>query len=320
MLTKKLSQILIASTLILTSVLSKSVIAQECDRSCLANFLDLYLKAIVANDAKKAPLSYGFRQTENAIVVPNDEGLWSSVTGIGELERRYYDPTGNTAGFFGVLNEGQKKAIVALRLKVNQGKIIEAEWHIGRKDDVGITGEPGGVVFDLDNLLANPPISGAVELNRRINRDDLISVANSYFDGIIAKNSKVIKGHPGCSRRENGFPTFGGPLADGAIGYEGKIDCRTAGDYGLAQITARRVQVVDVEQQVVMMSVVFLRRPGNERWRNHFTHTISIEDGLIRHVHGAMFYAPPYQPVPNWPPYDGNFPLSFQETTDTQQD
>ena len=61
-------------------------------------------------------------------------------------------------------------------------------------------------------------------------------------------------------------------------------DCRTAGDFGLAQITARRVQVVDVEQQIVMMSVVFLRTPGNERWRNHFTHTISIEDGLIRHV------------------------------------
>ena len=53
------------------------------------------------------------------------------------------------------------------------------------------------------------------------------------------------------------------------------------------------------------------RLPGNERWRNHFTHTISIEDGLIRHVHGAMFYAPPTQPVPNWPPYDGNFPLTF---------
>jgi hypothetical protein len=54
---------------------------------------------------------------------------------------------------------------------------------------------------------------------------------------------------------------------------------------------------------------VFLRLPGNERWRNHSTHTISVEDGLIRHVHGAMFYAPPDRPVPNWPPYDGNFPL-----------
>jgi hypothetical protein len=22
-----------------------------------------------------------------------------------------------------------------------------------------------------------------------------------------------------------------------------------------------------------------------------------------------MFYPPPEQPVPNWPPYDGNFPI-----------
>lgn len=294
---------------VLASTLSFPALAQDCDRSCLAGFLDDYLGALVARDATRAPLSYGFRQTENSVVTPNDEGLWSTVTGLGQLQRRYYDPEGKTAGYFGVLDEGGKPAIVALRLKVENQKITEAEWHIGREDDVGISGEPGGVVFDLDNLLANPPQQGYVPLERRYGREDLIAIGNSYFDGIIAKNSKVIKGHPGCSRLENGFPTFGGELQPGQIGFEGKSDCRTAGDFGLAQITARRVQVVDVEQQVVMMSVVFLRQPGNERWRNHFTHTMSIEDGLLRSVHGAMFYAPPTQPVPNWPPYDGNFPL-----------
>jgi hypothetical protein len=286
--------------------------AQDCDRSCLEGFLNQYLDALVANDASKAPLSYGFRQTENSIVTPNDEGLWSTATALGELQRRYYDPVAGTAGYAGLVEEDGEPAVVALRLKVENQKITEAEWHIGRKDDVGISGEPGGVVYDLEELLANPPNGGEVPVDRRFSRDDLIAVANSYFDGIIAKNSKIIKGHPGCSRRENGFPTFGGELAPGAVGFEGKGDCRTVGDFGLAQITARRVHVVDVEQQVVMMSVVFLRLPGNERWRNHFTHTMSIEDGLIRHVHGAMFYAPPTQPVPNWPPYDGNFPLSFE--------
>jgi len=288
------------------------VLAQDCDRACLANYLDQYLEAVAANDASQAPLSFGFRQTENAIVVPNDEGLWASVTGLGELQRRYFDPTDQTAGFFGLLEEGDDLAVVALRMKVANSQITEAEWHIGREADVGITGEPGEVLFDVENLLVNPPNEGFVPLDRRINRDDLIAVANSYFDGIIAQNGKVIKGHPGCSRRENGADTFGGPMREGStVGYNGTIDCRTEGDYGLAQISARRVQVVDIDQQIVMMSVVFLRRPGNERWRNHFTHTISIEDGLIRHVHGAMFYAPPTQPVPNWPPFDGNFPLSF---------
>lgn len=297
---------------VLTTSFSLPTLAQDCDRSCLASFLDDYLDALVANDASQAPLSYGFRQTENSIVRPNDEGLWSTVTGLGELQRRYYDTEGQTAGFFGVLYESGEPAIVALRLKVDKHKIIEAEWHVGREDDVGISGEPGGVVFDMETLLANPPNEGYVALNQRYSRDDLIAIANSYFDGIIAQNSKVIKGHPGCGRYENGFPTFGGELQPGQTGHQGRGDCRTSGDFGLAQITARRTQMVDVEQQVVQMSVVFLRKPGNERWRNHFTHTISIEDGLIRNVHGAMFYAPPTQPVPNWPPYDGNFPLQFE--------
>jgi len=299
---------------ITTAALSLPAQAQNCNRSCLAGFLDRYLNAVVANDASLAPLSYGFRQTENSVVVPNDEGLWSTATALGVLQRRYYDPEGSSAGYAGIIEENGEPAIVALRLKVSGNRITEAEWHIGRKNDVGISGQPGGVVFNVDELIANPPNEGTVPRNRRYSRDDLIAVANSYFDGIIAKNSKVIKGHPGCTRRENGFPTFGNPLAPGATGFNGMGDCRTAGDFGLVQITARRVHVVDVEQQIVMMSVVFLRQPGNERWRNHFTHTFSIEDGLIRHVHGAMFYAHPLQPVPNWPPYDGNMPLTFDIT------
>lgn len=295
--------------LVMASTVALPALAQDCDRSCLAGFLDSYLTALTANDASLAPLSHGFRQTENSTVTPNDEGLWTSVTGLGELQRRYYDPIGKTAGYFGLLDESGEPAIVALRLKVENRMITEAEWHIGRESHAGISGQPGSVVFDVENLLENPPNQGFVPLDRRYSRDDLIAVANSYFDGIITKNGKVVKGHPGCTRRENGFPTFGGPLAEGATGFDGQGDCRTEGDFGLAHITARRIHVVDLEQQIVMMSVVFLRSPGNERWRNHFTHTMSIEDGLIRHVHGAMFYAPPDQPVPNWPPYDGNFPL-----------
>lgn len=302
----------------LFSILAFPASAQDCDRACLAGFLDQYLEALVANDASQAPLSHGFRQTENSIVVPTDEGLWASVSGLGELQRRYYDPVGQTAGFFGLLEESDELAIVALRLKVNNNHISEAEWHIGREDDAGITGKPGDVLFDVESQLAHPPNEGLVPLDRRISRDDLIAVANTYFDGIIAQNSKIIKGHPGCARFENGASTYGRPLAEGATGFNGLTDCRTSGDFGLAQVTARRIQVVDVDQQIVMMSVVFLRRPGNERWRNHFTHTISIEDGLIRQVNGAMFYAPPTQPVPNWPPYDGNFPLSFDDEQDDE--
>jgi len=34
-----------------------------------------------------------------------------------------------------------------------------------------------------------------------------------------------------------------------------------------------------------------------------------IEDGKIRNIWTAMYYPGPERAVPNWPPFDGNFPL-----------
>jgi len=35
-------------------------------------------------------------------------------------------------------------------------------------------------------------------------------------------------------------------------------------------------------------------------------------------VYSAMFYPPSDQPVPNWPPYDGNWPLPASLAPATQ--
>ena len=58
-----------------------------------------------------------------------------------------------------------------------------------------------------------------------------------------------------------------------------------------------------------MCSAVFIRKPGDERRRNHFMEVFGIDGGKIRTVHAAMFYAEPELPLPNWAPYEGNFPL-----------
>ena len=34
-----------------------------------------------------------------------------------------------------------------------------------------------------------------------------------------------------------------------------------------------------------------------------------IENNKIRNIYSAMFYPPPEMAVPNWPPYEGNWPL-----------
>jgi len=54
---------------------------------------------------------------------------------------------------------------------------------------------------------------------------------------------------------------------------------------------------------------VFLRRPGTATRRNVFSEWFYIDNGKIRTIYSAMFYPTSEVPVPNWPPYDGNWPL-----------
>ena len=61
--------------------------------------------------------------------------------------------------------------------------------------------------------------------------------------------------------------------------------------------------------QAVLALAVFLRKPGSPVRRNMFSEWFFIDNAKIHLVYSAMFYPPSDQPVPNWPPYDGNFPL-----------
>ena len=58
-----------------------------------------------------------------------------------------------------------------------------------------------------------------------------------------------------------------------------------------------------------MVSAMFRRDAGNAKLRNHLTEVFHIDGGKIRDVHAAFYYAPEDRPVPNWPPYDGLYPL-----------
>jgi hypothetical protein len=42
--------------------------------------------------------------------------------------------------------------------------------------------------------------------------------------------------------------------------------------------------------------------------RNVFSEWFFVDGGRIRTIYTAMYY-PPDLAVPNWPPYDGNWPL-----------
>jgi len=83
-------------------------------------------------------------------------------------------------------------------------------------------------------------------------------------------------------------------------------------NFNLSMVVARRLPLVDEEQQVVLGMAVFIRRPGSPTPRNVFSEWFVIDEGKIRYLWAAMFYPVATLAVPNWPPYDGNWPLAPQ--------
>jgi hypothetical protein len=328
-----------------------------CDRACLRSMLDQYLNAVVKHDPTAAPLVVGFRQTENAINVRPGNGTWKTVTALGKVQRRYFDPVSGQAGYYGTVEEGGSTAVVTVRVRVENRRLTEAEWYLARENDPGLNGarQPGAAPANLLNpeyLAQNPPPDRTVPRNGRSDRDTLIRIVDSYFDAITSHDGTVALTHPGCGRVENGTPApagaflppaprrggpppAGGAPAAGAAGRQGagaaagraggrgapagaggqqpgvgSNDCvANLQNFNLQMVVARRIPLVDEEAQVVLAYAVFIRRPGSPTPRNAFSEWFVIDDAKIRTVYTAMFYPPGDLAVPNWPPYDGNWPL-----------
>lgn len=311
---------MVVRLLIVVSAVASGAFAQgACDRSCLKMMLDQYLSGVIRHDPSFPPLMTGFRQTENAVAVPLGKGIWQTMSGYGKVQRRYYDPVSGQAAYFGTVMEGAKTAIATVRIKVDEGKISEAEWYLAREGDPGMNGpaapgQPAGNFFDPENLAMNPPPDRIVPRGQRLSRAALIAITNSYFDGITAHDGTIIQAHPGCTRLENGVTVTGRPIA-GKGKDKGKdkggatTDCTSnLATINISFVAARRFPVVDEEAQVVLALAVFLRKPGTPQRRNVFSEWFAIDGGRIRSIWAAMFYPPDDVPVPNWPPYEANWP------------
>ena len=84
-------------------------------------------------------------------------------------------------------------------------------------------------------------------------------------------------------------------------------------NFNAAMVAARRMPLIDEEAQVVLATGVFIRKPGSPTPRLVSSWWFVIDEAKIRTTYTAMFYPPAGLAVPNWPPYDGNWPLP--ETT-----
>jgi hypothetical protein len=258
-------------------------------------------------------LFVGFRQTENAVVVRLGTGVWKTVTALGKVQRRYMDAVSGQAAYFGIVEEGAERAIVTVRVRVENRKITEAEWFLARKGNPGLNGlnaagQPSGNFFEPDMLIASPPPERTVAKDARLSREALMAITNSYFDGITTHDGSIIMAVPGCTRVENGNVVTGRGAPAKAKGGGGDCTSNLA-TINVQMVAARRYPVVDEEAGVVLALAVFMRKPGTATRRNAFSEWFVIDNNKIQTIYSAMFYPNPEEPVPNWPPYDGNWPL-----------
>jgi hypothetical protein len=218
-------------------------------RQSLYALLDTYLAALKAKDAARAPWAEGAVYTENNVTLKPGDGLWQTITALGNYDFRFADAQTGSVAFYGTVKETVTDSPFALRLKITDGRIAAAETVVARPPDAGVP-------FVSANLTTRPELNEVLPPAQRISRERMIAVANGYFD-TLQRNDGTLHSEfePGCNRRENGMQTTNHPNS----GYAGmELGCAEQFKLGIYRyddaLRARRFPLVDQERGLVLAS------------------------------------------------------------------
>jgi hypothetical protein len=255
-----------------------------CNRDCLYAMVDKYFDAMLSRCPCNTNLAQDVKYTENGQPVKPGEGIWKTFSGRGTYRVYLADPSRGQVGYYGSFTEfgGQLFGMMAMRLKVKDHQITEAEVIIARqelrpKGGLGMNTagvmtprlidevDPGGFVSPSPALLE--------PLSKPEGRDQLIAATNRYFDGFAQNNGSLVPFDAQCSRRENGImPTDNpaGPVVDPAqpafhVFSQGCAQEIDRGFFGaLFKVRDTRQLVVD-EQQGLVLDLTFYDNEGSTK-------------------------------------------------------
>ena len=266
----------------------------RCDRACLEGFVKQYLDAMVAHDPSRLAVTPALKFTEDDVVLKLGDGLWATASGLGHYKLYFADPEEGQVGFFGTIQENGHGAALALRLKIENRRVSEAETVVVRSPRT----------FDLMEKAGTPDplMLETVPEAQRLPRSQLTAIANQYFEAIEQGNGKVAPFHVDCNRFENGMKT------SGPLGCSAQLDTQVF-NY-ISRIAPRRFLVVDSERQVVFGffmfnhrgDVLFVNTPGEGKHdmmaaaKRPFSVDVGeafrIQEGQIRKVEALMTALP----------------------------
>ena len=221
------------------------------DRAALLKLADTYLASAVAHDAGKLPFAPDAKVVENVTRIKVGEGLWKSAgSAPTDFKIVVADPVLQEVGALVVMQNDGKASQVGIRLKVVNGRIVEAEHLIVAMRD------PNSPTLQMPR----PAIPMEIPDEYADSHGRMIHIAKSYYDALDNNNGHLAPFAPDCERHENGFRTApsGGPSLAMMIpgggaprkpGLMGMQDCTTQIDSGTFQyittIEDRRVEVAD---------------------------------------------------------------------------
>lgn len=211
----------------------KVAVNVECDRQCLAGFMDTYLKALIAHDSSKLPVAKNVKYTENGVRLNLTDGLWHTVVGMPTYRVDVIDEESGQVGLLGQIDENGNKNFFAARLKVEKGKLItEIENLVVRTISMGPA--QANTQYKL-NSEPHPLMMEVIPEGKRISNAALTAIANSYFTGLDAdEHGGNVPFDPDCQRRENAAVTANNP--DSPKGSMQRMGCKEQFDTGFSVI------------------------------------------------------------------------------------
>ena len=225
--------------------------SSKCDRACLDKTVDNYIAALVAHDPSKVKFAPDVHFVENITPMKPGEGLWKTASGLPTTFKIYVpDPVSEQVGFLCIMQEDNKPIELALRLKIVDGKIAEAEHLIARN-------MPERSLANLQT--PRPGLLATVPPSQRVPRDEMLKIGASYYEALVTADANNAPFADDCVRRENGMQTTSNPppapgdkpgrATLGAMGCEAQLKTHTF-DY-IKRIEPRRVWIADPETGLV---------------------------------------------------------------------